>query len=85
MKISQIWDPGSGPYFRELSNNFLGVKNSYILCQFSVSVPGGINPDLENTIFKFLEKLCFVQNYLEKVTAIYDYNADKEDELTFQV
>jgi hypothetical protein len=26
-----------------------------------------------------------VQNYLEKVTAIYDYNADKEDELTFQV
>jgi hypothetical protein len=26
-----------------------------------------------------------LQNYLEKVTAIYDYNADKEDELTFQV
>ncbi len=43
------------------------------------------NPDLENTIFQFLEKLSFVQNYLEKVTAIYDYNADKEDELTFQV
>jgi hypothetical protein len=42
------------------------------------------NPDLENTIFQFLEKLS-VQNYLEKVTAIYDYNADKEDELTFQV
>ena len=25
------------------------------------------------------------KNYLEKVIAIYDYNADKEDELTFQV
>ena len=25
------------------------------------------------------------KNYLEKVVAIYDYNADKEDELTFQV
>ena len=24
------------------------------------------------------------RNYLEKVLAIYDYNADKEDELTFQ-
>ena len=24
------------------------------------------------------------KNYLEKVTAIYDYNADKEDELSFQ-
>ena len=24
------------------------------------------------------------KNYLEKVQAIYDYNADKEDELTFQ-
>lgn len=24
------------------------------------------------------------KNYLEKVLAIYDYNADKEDELTFQ-
>ena len=24
------------------------------------------------------------KNYLEKVVAIYDYNADKEDELTFQ-
>merc|ERR1712083_794387 len=24
------------------------------------------------------------KNYLEKVIAIYDYNADKEDELTFQ-
>ena len=25
------------------------------------------------------------KTYLEKVLAIYDYNADKEDELTFQV
>ena len=25
------------------------------------------------------------KNYLEKVSAIYDYNADKEDELSFQV
>ena len=25
------------------------------------------------------------KTYLEKVMAIYDYNADKEDELTFQV
>ena len=25
------------------------------------------------------------KNYLDKVVAIYDYNADKDDELTFQV